>query len=183
MKYVPRQNIFKDFFQQREAFIVQYKNGDMTKKEYIEESYFYMKQNDIKPFQKMDSFEKAIYNYQYYNMMAKYCYLQAKEIKKYGKHSEKQREYLQRVNQYYYQKDKSTMAALEVEEFRGVEVYYIRTKSSYLKDQLYEIVFKGHKGVILHSKSAWLRERLEDEQIFSEVIKNSLIENYINEKY
>jgi len=47
----------------------------------LEEGYFDIQRLNITPFKVVDSFEKAIYNYQYYNTMAKYYYLQAHQIK------------------------------------------------------------------------------------------------------
>lgn len=183
MKYTAGENIFDKFFQQRQSLIQQFKKGDISKKEYIEESYAYIQQNDIKPFKRVDNFNKAIYNYQFYNMMAKYCYLKSKEIKKYDKHLEIHKEYLEKVNYYYSKKDQSTLKAVELLDFYNVEAYYIKVTSSNLKENLFEVIFKDNEQVILHSRSEWLSERLKEEGVFKEGIKKSLIENYINEKY
>ncbi|MCC5909953.1 MAG: hypothetical protein JJT76_05900 [Clostridiaceae bacterium] len=183
MKYIQGENIFEKFFNQRESLIQQFKKGDITKKEYIEESYYYIKRMNIKPFRQVDNFNKAIFNYQYYNMMAKYCYLKAKEIRKYDKHPEIHKEYLDKVNNYYHKKDKTTLKAVELLDFYDVEVYYIKVTSSHLKDNLFEIIFKNHKDVILHSQSQWLLERFKDEGVFIDGVRKSLIENYINQRY
>lgn len=183
MRYEPRENIFEQFFKAREGLIQQFKKGDISKKEYIEEGFADIQRLKIKPFQRVDSFEKAIFNYQYYNTMAKYYYLQAKEIKNYGKHMEKSKEFTRLVDDYYYQKDKATLRAIEVLDYWGVEAYYIQVSSTFLKRKLYEIVFKDHEGVILHSTSLWLLKKLEEEGIFKEGVRKSLIENYVNEKY
>ncbi|SET15770.1 hypothetical protein SAMN05660297_01532 [Natronincola peptidivorans] len=183
MKYIPGENIFDKFFQQRQSLIQQFKKGDITKKEYIEESYGYIQRMKIKPFKRVDNFNKAIFNYQYYNMMAKYCYLQGKEIKKYDKHPEMHKEYLDKVNYYYHKKDQSTLKAIELLDFFDVEAYYIKVTSTNLKESLFEIIFKDYEQVVLHSKSQWLLDRLKEEGVFKEGIRKSLIENYINEKY
>ncbi|SCY26954.1 DUF6648 family protein [Alkaliphilus peptidifermentans] len=183
MKYTHGENIFDKFFNEREALIEQFKKGDISKKEYIEEGYFTIKEMDIKPFKIIDNFDKAIFNYQYYNTMAKFFYLKANEIKKYGKHIEKSKELLQKVDEYYYKKDRATLKAVEIKEFYGVEVYYIQVKSEYLKRKLYEVIFDDHPGVILHSTSEWLLKRFKEENIFDEKLKKSLISNYVNQKY
>ncbi|MBM7616341.1 hypothetical protein JOC73_002923 [Alkaliphilus hydrothermalis] len=183
MRYIPRENIFQKFFKARESLIQQFKKGDITKKEYIEEGYFEIQRLDITPFKVVDSFEKAIFNYQYYNTMAKYYYLQANQIKKYGKHMEKYKEFLKKVEDFYYKKDRSTMKAIEVLDYWGVEAYYIQVSSTYLKKKLYEIVFLDHKDVILHSTCQWLLDRLKEEGIFKEGVRKSLIPNYVNQKY
>ncbi|GAB6087121.1 hypothetical protein JCM11672_23930 [Alkaliphilus crotonatoxidans] len=183
MKYEPRENIFQLFFKAKEGLIQQFKKGDISKKEYIEEGFLDIQRLNIKPFKRVDSFEKAIFNYQYYNTMAKYYYLKANEIKAYGKHMEKYKEFLGLVDDYYYKKDRATLRAIEVLEYWGVEAYYIQVSSKHLKHKLYEIIFHDHKEVILHSTSQWLLNRLQQEGIFKEGIKRSLIENYVNEKY
>lgn len=183
MKYSFRDNIFQRFFKEREGLIQQFKKGDISKKEYIEEGYYSLQRLDIKPFMRIDSFEKAIYNYQYYNTMAKFYYLRAQENKKYGKHPEEIKEMLKKVDEFYYKKDQATLKAVEMKDYYGVEAYYIQVTSQYLKRKLYEIVFDDHPEVILHSTSQWLLNRFQDEGIFSEGVRRSLIANYVNEKY
>ncbi|SDK08813.1 DUF6648 family protein [Natronincola ferrireducens] len=183
MRYVQGENIFEKFFNQRQSLIQQFKKGDITKKEYIEESYGYIKQMNIKPFKRVDNFNKAVYNYQYYNMMAKYCYLKAKEIKRYEKHPELHKEYEDKVNYYYHKKDQTTLQTIELLDYYDVEAYYIKVTSSYLKENLFEIIFKNHDQVIFHSRSQWLLNKLKEEGVFKEGIRRSLIENYINQKY
>lgn len=183
MKYVIGENKFDKFFKQRESLILQFKKGDMTKKEYIEESYNYIKYMDITPFKIVDNFNKAIYNYQYYNMMAKYSYLKAREVRRYNEHAEFYREYIEKANYYYYKKDKNTLKAIQILDFYDVEAYYVKVTSDYLKDKLFEIIFTDYEDIILHSKSEWLLKRLKEEGVFKEGIRKSLIENYINEKY
>ncbi|AOY78094.1 DUF6648 family protein [Clostridium formicaceticum] len=183
MKYVEGENIFEKFFQQRQSLIQQFRKGDITKKEYIEEGYAYIKRMNIQPFKRVDNFNKAIYNYQYYNSMAKYCYLKAKEIKKYDKHPEMHKDYLDKVNYYYHKKDQSTLKAVELLDFYDVEAYYIKVTSTHLKENLFEVVFKDYEDIILHSRSQSLLNRLQEEGVFKEGIRTSLIENYINAKY
>ncbi|KAB3531622.1 hypothetical protein F8154_12570 [Alkaliphilus pronyensis] len=183
MRYIPGENIFDKFFNERESLIEQFKKGDITKKEYIEEGYYIIKHMDIKPFKIVDNFQKAIFNYQYYNTMAKYFYLKANEIKKHGKHIEKSKELLKKVDNYYHKKDKATLRAVEIKDFLAVEVYHIQVKSNYLKRRLFEIIFKDHPEVILHSTSEWLLNRFKEEGIFNDKLKKSLISNYVNQKY
>lgn len=137
MKYILGENIFEKFFKQRKSLIQQFKKGDMTKKEYIEESYDYIRHMNITPFKRVDNFNKAIYNYQYYNMMAKYCFLRAREIKRYEKHPEIYKKYIDKVNYYYYKKDQTTLKAIELLDYFDVEAYYIKVTSDYLKNKLF----------------------------------------------
>ena len=57
-----KKTAFDFFFENRDALNYQYTKGDISKKEYIEEHYYYIMQMKLKPFQKIDSFEKGIYN-------------------------------------------------------------------------------------------------------------------------
>lgn len=183
-KYVSSDNVFDKFFANRDSLIIQFKNGDITKREFIEEHYHFMQRLNLKPFKNgIDSFEKGIYNYQYYNMYAKYCYMKSKDRKLIEKHPNIARKYGEKAGFYYHQKDKSTLKLLEFLDFQNVEAYYIKVKSKALKDKLYEIVLKDYDSVILHSKSEYMLRRLKEEGVFREGIRKSLIDNYINTKY
>lgn len=183
MRHTMGESIFDRLFRKRQKLIFLFKKGDISKREYIEETYAYLQETNAKPFKRVDNFNKAIYNYQFYNMMAKHCNLKAREIKRYNKHPEIYQRYLRKVNYYYNRKDYSTLRAVEILEFFNVEAYYIRVSSSNLKDSLFEIIFSEHEDIILHSKSQWLLERLKVEGVFKDEVKKSLIANYVNEKY
>ena len=183
MAYETRENIFEKFFNHRGGLIQQFKKGDISKKEYIEAGFAYINQEGLKPFKNVDSFDKAMFNYQYYNNMAKYYYLKSNELKHYGKHPEHHKEYLEKVDYFYKKKDQSTLKAIELLDYYGVEAYYIQVQSSYLMKKLYEIQFEDYPDFILHSTSEWLLSRLKDEGIFKEGVRRSLIASYVNEKY
>jgi len=63
---------FDKFLIHRQSLIEQYSKGDMTKDEFIEANYSYINSTDLVPFKKLDNVKKAIFNYQYYNVLAKY---------------------------------------------------------------------------------------------------------------
>ena len=64
-------NAIQKYFKYRQSLIDQYLKGDMTKREYLAKNYETVLNNDIGPFKNTDTVEKALYNYQYYNAMAK----------------------------------------------------------------------------------------------------------------
>lgn len=178
------EDVFDRFFQHRNSLFIQFNNGDITKREFIEEHYYFIQKLNLKPFKhRIDSFEKGIYNYQYYNMVAKYCYMKSKDKKLMEKHPQVARKYKQKAGYYYNQKDWSTLKLLEHLDFQNVEAYFIKVKSKALKDKLYEIVVKDFKDVVLHSKNVSMLKRLRDEGVFEEVVRKSLIDDYINQKY
>lgn len=178
------ENVFDKFFAHRNSLIVQFRNGDITKREFIEEHYHFIQKLKLQPFKnKIDSFEKGIYNYQYYNMIAKYCYMKSKDRKLVEKHPQVARKYGHKAGYYYHQKDWSTLKLLEHLDFQNVKAYFIKVKSRALKHKLYEIVLYDFEDVILHSKSEYMLDRLRDEGVFEEEMKKSLIDTYINQKY
>ena len=83
-----RKTTFDRFFEERDSLIYQFTKGDISKKEFIEEHYFFIMRLNLKPFKKIDSFEKGLYNYQYFNAVAKYYRLRAKDKKLAEKHPE-----------------------------------------------------------------------------------------------
>ncbi|WP_129600850.1 DUF6648 family protein [Anaerophilus nitritogenes] len=184
MNYRLKESVFDKFFDNREGLIRQFRKGDITKKEFIEEHYFFIKGLKLKPFKNgINSFEKGIYNYQYYNMLAKYSYMKSKDSKLQQKHPQLI-ERLRKDSQYYYsQKDKTTLKLLEYLDFHNVESYFVKVESKALENRLFEIVLKDYEHVILHSVSEWLLIRLKEEGVFISQKRRSLIDKYINERY
>lgn len=184
LKHRSKNDVFDRFFAHRDSLILQFKNGDITKREFIEEHYYFIQRLNLKPFKnRIDSFEKGIYNYQYYNMIAKYCYMRSKDRKLVDKHRQVAKKYGYKAGHYYRQKDWSTLKLLEHLEFENVDAYFIKVRSSALKDKLYEIVLKDYESVILHSKAEHMLKRLREEGVFIEGVRKSLIDSYINQKY
>ncbi|MDD2447087.1 MAG: hypothetical protein PHY91_05320 [Tissierellia bacterium] len=178
-----RRSIFKSFFENRSSLILQFNNGDISKREFIEGNYEIVRRMNVKPFIKVDSFEKGMYNYQYYNVMAKYFTTMSKEIRNTKKHQKYYVYYLNKGNNYYHQKDKSALDILRVIDFKGVEAYFVNCESKLLRNKLFEIVLLDYKEAIFHSKADWFLDILREEGVFIEGMKPSLIDDYINEKY
>lgn len=174
---------FESFFDKRSSLIVQFENGDISKKEFLEYNYDLVMHMNLKPFFKVDSFEKGMYNYQYYNVLAKYFTMMAKEVRNTKKHNKYYNHYLNKGNHSYHEKDKATLDILSFLEFEGVDAYYIEMNSKLLNDKLYEIVLLNYKEAIFHSKSSWLLDILKEKGVFKDKKKVSLIDGYINESY
>ncbi len=64
-------NAIQKYFRYRQNLIDQYMKGDMTKREYLQKNYEAVVYGDIGPFTNTDSVEKALFNYQDYNALAK----------------------------------------------------------------------------------------------------------------
>ncbi len=175
--------IFDEFFEHRDMLIIQHMNGDINKKEYLELNYKYMLEKNIKPFQRIDSFEKGMYNYQYFNMLAKYHRMVAQEIKDKGKHVNFYSKYLNEADYYYNEKDKTTFRLLRFLHYENVEAYFIKMESTMLEGKLYEIVLRDFEYAVLHSKSLWLLDVLKKENVFCDEKKKSVIDYYVNSRY
>lgn len=190
-------NKFDQFLRHRQSLLIQYKMGDMTKSEFIEENFRYMESLDIKPFTKVDNIKKAVYNYHYYNTYAKYWRWIANDPKNSDK--ERRNYYAESMN-YYHLKDKTTLALLRLIDF-NCEAYYVNVKSKQLKGKLIEIVIKdpdilmeidafhylgdSDEGdyLILHTKSAAIADVLRAEGLLENKKQQSLTDDYINKKY
>lgn len=172
-------NAIQKYFKYRQNLIDQYLKGDMSKKEYLQKNYDAVIYGDIGPFTNMDTVEKALFNYQYYNALAK-------EMKSTSTVSdmefELKKDYQEQSNYYYNKKDKATMAALRLIDFRNVEAYFVKVRSKYLKGKLIEIVLQ-EEDVILHTTSTVILNRLRDEFVFTEGSRKSLIDEYVNHRY
>lgn len=174
---------FESFFQMRSTLICKFSEGEITKRQFLEYNYDLVKRTHIKPFLRIDSYEMGMYNYQYYNVLAKYYKMLANEVKNTKKHAKYYNYYLNKGNNYYHEKDKSTLKLLEFLDFKGVEAYFVNVNSRSLQDELYEIVLLNYEEAIFHSKALWLLEILNEKKVFHKGLKDSLIDGYINEKY
>lgn len=173
--------ISSSFLETRNSLIESYSDGEITKKEFLEDNFNYLKKLNIKPFKEIDSFEKGMYNYQYYNILAKYYNMKVLEARE--DFSDKFYSYRDMRNRYYHEKDKVTMSFLKFLEFKDIKAYYVEMESDTLDDQIYEIVLLNYEKAIFHSKSFWLLKKLREKNVFLREKKKSLIDEYINEKY
>lgn len=176
-------SVFEEFFKHRDSLIIQYKNGTMSKREFLEANFKSVQGMNIEPFERVNSYEKGMYNYQYYNVLAKYYNMLSKEVKDNNKMEKQYNEYKEKTNFYYGQKDQSTLQLLKCLKFKDIEGYFIKVESRFLNNKLYEIVLQDYEYAILHSKSRWLLRVLREERVFVETKRISLIDGYINEKY
>jgi len=172
--------------------------GDLTKNEFIEANFNTIESLGIKPFKRIDNVKKAIYNYQYYNVLAKYYYRLSRD---YPDGSRQRASLIAQSNNYYYEKDKVTMKLLHLLDFRNVEAYFVKVKSRKLQDKLFEIVIRdpdvlfeintlsfSRSGMeaddlVLHSKNPIILKRLREEGVFLDEKKRSVTDSYINQKY
>ena len=159
-------NEIQKYFKYRQGLIDQYVKGDMTKREYLSRNLDAVLALRDKPFSIVDSPEKGLFNYQYFNALAKEC----KNIDP------------AKTEYYYAKKDKATLSVLRNLDFQGVEAYFIRVRSPQLRGRLFEIIIQEYQ-MILHSANSGILERLRHENVFKEEMRKSVIDGYINQKY
>ena len=171
-------NKLQKYFKYRQALIDQYVKGDMTKSEYLRENFNAVLSLNIDPFKNIDNIDKALFNYQYYNAMAK----DAKQEASLTQNKEYAQALQEKANYYYSKKDYATMSILRLLDFKGVKAYFIKSKSKYFKGKLFEIII-DEDNIVLHSISESILNVLRKENVFDEHIRKSVIDEYINQKY
>lgn len=172
-------NAIQKYFKYRQSLIDQYAKGDMTKREYLQKNYEAVVYGDIGPFRNMDTLEKALFNYQYYNALAK----EKKTISTTrDMDHELKKDFLEQSNYYYSKKDRATLTALRMLDFKGVEAYFVKVRSKFLNGRLFEIVME-EESIILHSTSPLILKCLREEGVFQEGSRKSLIDDYVNHRY
>ncbi len=172
-------NALQKYFNYRKSLIDQYVKGDMSKREYLDRNLDAVLALNIKPFKNVDTVDKGLFNYQYYNAMAKEAKITSKVYSDYEIH----KMYTEKSDYYYSQKDKATMRVLQLMDFNGVQAYFIKVKSKELKNRLFEIVLEDKSNMILHSSSEFILKRLKEEGVFESAVKTSVIDGYINQRY
>lgn len=172
-------NKIQKFFRYRQGLIDQYLKGDMTKKEYLEANFDAVYYNDFGPFRRIDTVEKGLYNYQYYNAMAKKMQSISKSS---SMDFENRKLYEKRSESYYRSKDYATLKVLELLKYKGIRAYPVTVRSKFLKGRLIEILIDEY-SMILHTASENIKNRLIYENVFSDKKRKSLIDGYINQKY
>jgi hypothetical protein len=71
---------------------------------------------------------------------------------------------------------------LRLIDFKGVSAYFIAVRSRYLRGRLFEIVLEDY-GMILHSASEVILNKLREENVFTEGTRTSVIDYYVNQRY
>lgn len=150
----------------------------MTKEEYLDSNLDAVLSLRDKPFKYVDNVEKGLFNYQYYNAMAKAC-----RMEKRGSDSEEGLIIQDKINYFYDCKDRATMKVLRLVEYENVEAYFIKVRSRFLSGRLFEILMKDYEGIVLHSQNEGILNKLREMGVFKEGARKSVIDYYINSKY
>jgi hypothetical protein len=189
-------NKFEQFLQYRQSLLIQYRMGDLTKHEFVLESFHHLEHLGINPFERIDNVRKAIYNYHFYNVRAKYWQRMAAA----ARISEGERQaYHEASIDEYKMKDQATLRLLRLIEFKGVEAYPVVVHSKKLKESLIEILLTDPDvlmdvraiapmdaavdgdDLVLHTRSTSIANVLRENGVFHEKKRHSLTGHYINQ--
>lgn len=174
---------FERFLEKRAQIIEEYDNKKISKEELVARNYDLIRRINVSPFASINSFEKGMYNYQYYNTFAKHYRALAREEKMGKNQKRKINTYQNKCDHYYRLKDLTSLKLLEFLGYKNIRAYFIKTESKRLKDELFEIVLCDYDKAVFHSKSQKLLENLRSAGVFEEKIQKSVIADYINERY
>lgn len=183
MIYRNKKGLFESFFENRSFLIAQLESGDLNKTQFLSANLDFLQRIGAKPFMKLDSMEKGIFNYQYYNIMAKYYISSAEDIERRGKHPKIAMSFRNKASDQYHKKNITVSKMLKLINYENVDAYFVKSKSKKLNNVLYEIVFYDYKEAIFHSTADWLLDILKENGCFIDGKYKSLIDDYINTKY
>lgn len=171
------------FLKERNCLIDQLDEGKIDKELFIQKNLELIQKISMKPFSRILSYEEGMYNYQYYNTMAKYYNNRANEYKFDRKKKRKYQEAYNKCRNYYHEKDRTLEQMLIIKEFKNMESYYVSLYSTRLKDQLFEIVFTDKEKAVFHTMNPQILALLKENHVFVDEIRESVISDYINTKY
>ncbi|MCK5763275.1 MAG: hypothetical protein KAH05_04070 [Clostridiales bacterium] len=171
----------QEFEKHRDNLINQLENGIIDKTEFINGNYQFFNKSEMEPFAEITTVDEALYNYQYYNTLAKYGKMLAMELK--YKDPFVAVEHRKKADKYYYLKERVTEKLIALYGDKPLKAYYIKVTSKSLKGKLFEIVFEDLDKVILHSKDVRIHNILVKMKKFDKKMQKSIIDDYINSLY
>lgn len=171
--------LYQAFIDKRNSLIDKLDRGDLNKKEFLQENYHLLQRSSLKPFSCVNSYEKGIFNYQYYNVLAKYNHNKANECR----NTKNYAKLMNLKDNYYVQKDRALIGILSSIDYQDVEAYYIQIQSMRLKNKLFEINLLSYEKSIFHSMNLEILNILKTKGVFYDTLRLSLIDTYVNENY
>lgn len=169
----------KSFIRLRSEYIDLLDQGKLNKIEFNEKNNKLFVELDLRPFSNLDTFEKALFNYNYYNTKAKLALFNCNRYREQKRERKYKRELNFKLN-CYDEKDKASIAMIKLEDPSNIEAYYINLHSKNLATSIFEINFLNKDKVILHSKSEEIKKLLLDLGVFKDEVMDSLIDSYVN---
>lgn len=169
----------RNFIKLRSEYIDLLDCGKLSKIEFNEKNNRLFIDLDLRPFSVLNTFEKALFNYNYYNTKAKIALFNSNKYRE----QKRDRKYKRQLNlklNCYEEKDKASLAMIKLEDPSNIEAYYINLHSKNLSTSIFEINFFNREKVILHSKSEEIKSYLISLGVFKNQVLDSLIDSYVN---
>lgn len=167
------------FFKARKRLIINLLEGRIDKGQFLSENYLLIQNQSMRPFVDLKNLDICLYNYQYYNVLAKHSIQQANGARTFRDRDQ----FRNRAENYYIEKDKATQAFVGLADQADLEAYPLIMDSTRLDQVLFEINYMNRDYVVLHSMSDQIRASLTAKGVFKEEPRLSLINHYINEEY
>ncbi|MDO5717914.1 MAG: hypothetical protein Q4P34_02925 [Tissierellia bacterium] len=171
------------FLKIRNQLIIDLENGKLDKKDFLIENYLLIEKLNMKPFLINDTIGRCVYNYQYYNVLAKYykmCNLNLKSSKKSRKIHDINKS---KIANYYIEKDKIILDLIKLVNKEDLVAYPLLLNSEKLDNKLFEIILLNYEKVILHSINQKVKDSLIDKGVFDPNPRKSKIDHYVNIVY
>ncbi|WP_311481370.1 DUF6648 family protein [uncultured Anaerococcus sp.] len=163
--------------------IILLSESKIEKNEFLDRNYRFLVNLGLKPFSTIMNLQEAIYNYQYYNIMAKFANTRAFELQNSPKKKKLYTRFINDRENYYYLKDLATESIIDFVENENIVSYFINLRSKRLTGQIFEIYIKSCDSLILHSKNKKILDKLKARNVFCEEVRESLIDSYVNKSY
>lgn len=168
------------FFEKRNELIKDLSLGKIDKILFLEKNYNLIKDLNMKPLLNISSIKEGMYNYQYYNILAKYFRQKASLYSNNKKFKKKYTENMNKSNNYYIEKDKQLFEIIKLSKSSDLESYFVKMHSKKLNNNLFEIVLKNTDFAIFHSINVKILNLLKERCVFLNEIKESKIDKYVN---
>lgn len=164
--------VLNNFLLLRSKIINELDKGNLDKKAFLFENYMLLQRLNMKPYPNANTIEKCIYNYQYYNTMAKYL-----------KAFPNKRDSYDTADNYYKKKDMTIISLLKNNELGEIIAYPLLLNSNKLNLRLFEIVLLDYELVILHSLNEEVKKLLIELGSYEKDARISKINDYVNRSY
>lgn len=168
------------FFKKRNDLISELSQGKIDKISFLEKNYELIQNLNMKPLLNISSLEEGMYNYQYYNILAKFFKQKSQLYSNNKKKQKKYNENIMKSNNYYAEKDKYLLKIIDFLDKDSSEAYFIDMNSKRLNSSLFEIVVKDVEFAIFHSMNEKILEKLNEKNIFVNETRISKIDDYVN---
>lgn len=178
----PDKEILERFIAGRDRLIDSLEAGEMDKSAYLEAQYCALMELGAIPRKGvLKSLEEGLFNYQYYNVLAKRERIQSKDEE--FRNPEASRRHRNQADRHYALKDKETVKILELLNYQHVSAYFIETPARFLNGKLIEIIIETYDRAVFHTADEGIINRLVRAGVFAEGTQPSVIQSYIESDY